>query len=195
MVRIRLSRGGAKKRPYYHIVVMDQRDRRDGRSLERIGSYDPALETEDRIKIDIERLDYWVSKGAQISDRVKYLKKYSLDPENIKTREKIKSAQLEKVKQKRLAKKEAEAAPVVEAKAEAAPVVEAKAEAAPVVEAKAEAAPVVEAKAEAAPVVEAKAEAAPVVEAKAEAAPVVEAKAEAAPVVEAKADVTENTEK
>jgi small subunit ribosomal protein S16 len=153
MVRIRLSRGGAKKRPYYHIVVMDQRDRRDGRSLERIGSYDPALETQDRIKINIERLDYWVSKGAQISDRVKYLKKYSLDPENIKTREKIKSSQLEKVKQKRLAKKEAEAAPVAEAKteveAEAAPVAEAKteveAEAAPVAEAKTEAAPVAEA--------------------------------------------------
>ena len=145
MVRIRLSRGGAKKRPYYHIVVMDQRDRRDGRSLERIGSYDPALETQDRIKIDIERLDYWVSKGAQISDRVKYLKKYSLDPENMKTREKVKSSQLEKVKQKRLSKKEAEAAPVVEAEAkvetEAAPVVEAEAkvetEAAPVVEAEA----------------------------------------------------------
>ena len=137
MVRIRLSRGGAKKRPYYHIVVMDQRDRRDGRSLERIGSYDPALETQDRIKIDIERLEYWVSKGAQISDRVKYLKKYSLDPENIKTREKIKSSQLEKTKQKRLSKKEAEAAPAVEAKAEAAP----EAEAAPVVEAKAEAKP------------------------------------------------------
>jgi small subunit ribosomal protein S16 len=161
MVRIRLSRGGAKKRPYYHIVVMDQRDKRDGRSLERIGSYDPALETQDRIKIDIERLDYWVSKGAQISDRVKYLKKYSLDPENIKTREKVKSSQLEKVKQKRLSKKEAEAAPVVEAKAEAEPVVEAKAEAEPVVEAKAEAEPVVEAKAEAEPVVEAKAEAKP----------------------------------
>jgi small subunit ribosomal protein S16 len=148
MVRIRLSRGGAKKRPYYHIVVMDQRDRRDGRSLERIGSYDPALETKDRIKIDIERLDYWVSKGAQISDRVKYLKKYSLDPENMKTREKIKSSQLEKVKQKRLSKKEAEAAPAVEAKEEAAPAVEAKEEAAPAVEAKEEAAPAVEAKEE-----------------------------------------------
>ena len=177
MVRIRLSRGGAKKRPYYHIVVMDQRDRRDGRSLERIGSYDPALETQDRIKIDIERLDYWVSKGAQISDRVKYLKKYSLDPENMKTREKVKSSQLEKVKQKRLSKKEAEAAPVVEAEAKV------EAEAAPVVEAEAKV------EAEAAPVVEA--EAAPVVEAEAkveaEAAPVVEAEAEAKPV--------ENTEK
>ena len=167
MVRIRLSRGGAKKRPYYHIVVMDQRDRRDGRSLERIGSYDPALETQDRIKIDIERLDYWVSKGAQISDRVKYLKKYSLDPENMKTREKVKSSQLEKVKQKRLSKKEAEAAPVVEAEAKV------EAEAAPVVEA--------EAKVEA--------EAAPVVEAEAK------VEAEAAPVVEAEAKPVENTEK
>ena len=103
MVRVRLSRGGAKKRPYYHIVVMDKRDRRDGRCLERIGSYNPSLETQDRIKIDIERLDYWVSKGAQISERVKYLKKYSLDPENLKKREKIKSSQLEKLKAKKLA--------------------------------------------------------------------------------------------
>ena len=137
MVRIRLSRGGAKKRPYYHIVVMDQRDRRDGRSLERIGSYDPALETQDRIKIDIERLNYWVSKGAQISERVKYLKKYSLDPENIKTRQKVKSLQLEKAKQKRLSKKQAEATPAEEAAPaqEAAPVEEKK-EAAPVEEKK-----------------------------------------------------------
>ena len=128
MVRIRLSRGGARKRPYYHIVVMDQRDRRDGRSLERIGSYDPALETQDRIKIDIERLNYWVSKGAQISERVKYLKKYSLDPENIKTRQKVKSLQLEKAKQKRLSKKQAEAAPAEETASaqEAAPVEEKK---------------------------------------------------------------------
>ncbi|MBT3697077.1 MAG: 30S ribosomal protein S16 [Gammaproteobacteria bacterium] len=139
MVRIRLSRGGARKRPYYHIVVMDQRDRRDGRSLERIGSYDPALETQDRIKIDIERLDYWVSKGAQISERVKYLKKYSLDPENVKTRQKVKALQLEKAKQKRLSKKQAEAAPVEET-VEAAPVEET-VEAAPVEET-VEAAPV-----------------------------------------------------
>ena len=125
MVRVRLSRGGAKKRPYYHIVVMDKRDRRDGRCLERIGSYDPSLETQDRIKIDIERLDYWVSKGAQISERVKYLKKYSLDPENIKKREKIKSSQLEKLKVKKLAaakaketKPEETAEPKEEVKAE-----------------------------------------------------------------------------
>ena len=145
MVRIRLSRGGAKKKPYYHIVVMDKRQRRDGRCLERIGSYDPNLETEDRINLDIERLDYWVSKGAQISDRVKYLKKYSQDKDNLKNREKIKSSQLEKFKQKKLIKKSAE-----EAKAEA-PKEEAKAEAPkeePKEEVKAEA-PKEEAKAEA----------------------------------------------
>ncbi|MBT3548858.1 MAG: 30S ribosomal protein S16 [Gammaproteobacteria bacterium] len=166
MVRIRLSRGGAKKRPYYHIVVMDQRDRRDGRSLERIGSYDPALETQDRIKIDMERLDYWVSKGAQISERVKYLKKYSLDPENIKTREKVKSLQLEKVKQKRLSKKQAEATPAEAAEAEAAPAEAPKAEAAPAEAASAEAAPAEAPEAEAAP-----AEAAPAEAPEAEAAP------------------------
>ena len=115
MVRVRLSRGGAKKRPYYHIVVMDKRDRRDGRCLERIGSYDPSLETQDRIKIDMDRLDYWVSKGAQISERVKYLKKYSLDPDNIKKREKIKSSQLEKLKIKKLAATKAKETKVEEA--------------------------------------------------------------------------------
>ena len=120
MVRVRLSRAGAKKRPYYHIVVMDKRDRRDGRCLERIGSYQPSLETEDRIKLDHERLEHWISKGAQISERVKFLKKYSLDPENISKRAKIKSTQLEKLKQKKLAKK-TEAAPTEEVKTESAP--------------------------------------------------------------------------
>ena len=103
--------------------MIDQKDRRDGRCLERLGSYDPNLETSDRIKLDIERLDYWVSKGAQMSDRVKLLKKYSLDPDNLEKRQKIKSAQLQKLSEKKLAKKTAE-----EAKAEEAPVEEAKAE-------------------------------------------------------------------
>ncbi|MAR78011.1 MAG: 30S ribosomal protein S16, partial [Gammaproteobacteria bacterium] len=131
MVRVRLSRGGAKKRPYYHIVVIDQKDRREGRCIERIGSYDPALETDERIKLNIERLEYWVSKGAQISERVKYLKKYSLDPDNLSKRQKAKEKELEKLKIKRLKKKEAEAAPAEEKEAEAAPAEEKEAEAAP----------------------------------------------------------------
>ena len=136
MVRVRLSRGGAKKRPYYHIVVIDQKDRRDGRCLERLGSYDPNLETSDRIKLDVERLDYWVSKGAQLSDRVKLLKKYSLDPNNTENRKKIKSIQQEKQLQKKLAKKASEEAPAEEVKAEEAPAEEVKAEEAPAEEVK-----------------------------------------------------------
>ena len=89
---------------------MDKRDKRDGKCLERIGSYDPSLETQDRIKLNHERLDYWVGKGAQISDRVKYLRKYSLDPENIKKREKSKLKELEKIKIKRAKKAEETAA-------------------------------------------------------------------------------------
>ena len=131
MVRVRLSRGGAKKRPYYHIIVIDQKDRRDGRCLERLGSYDPNLETSERIKLDIERLDYWVSKGAQLSDRVKLLKKYSLDPNNLENRKKFKTSQLEKLSQKKAAKKAAEAAPAEDSKTEAAPAEDSKTEAAP----------------------------------------------------------------
>ena len=74
MVRIRLARGGAKKKPYYRIVVADQRCKRDGRYLERIGFYNPMVK-ENRIEIDAERLKHWLSVGAQPSDRVGKLMK------------------------------------------------------------------------------------------------------------------------
>ena len=74
MVRIRLARGGAKKKPYYRIVVADQRCKRDGRYLERIGFYNPMVK-ENRIEIDTERLKHWLSVGAQPSDRVGKLMK------------------------------------------------------------------------------------------------------------------------
>ncbi len=121
MVKIRLSRGGARKRPYYHIVVMDQRQRRDGRCLEKIGSYDPNIENSGRISLNLERLEYWVSRGAQLSNRVSLLKKYSLDVDNLSKRKTIKTAQLEKSKQKRLKKKEKAAAPEAPAEEAAAP--------------------------------------------------------------------------
>lgn len=71
MVTIRLSRGGAKKRPFYHIVVTDSRNRRDGRYLERLGFFNPvAAGKEERLRLDLDRADYWVGKGAQTSDRV-----------------------------------------------------------------------------------------------------------------------------
>jgi small subunit ribosomal protein S16 len=71
MVVIRLSRGGSKKRPFYHIVVSDRREARDGRCIERIGYFNPHPRGKDvPLLIDVERVRYWVSKGAQPSDRV-----------------------------------------------------------------------------------------------------------------------------
>src|ERR687891_295094 len=71
-VSIRLARGGAKKRPYYKIVVADARTARDGKFIERIGSYNPLLpkDSPDRVKLDAERARHWLSVGAQPSDRV-----------------------------------------------------------------------------------------------------------------------------
>ena len=71
-VAIRLSRGGSKKRPYYKIVVADARAPRDGKVIERIGSYNPLLakDSDERVKIDTERAKHWLSVGAQPSDRV-----------------------------------------------------------------------------------------------------------------------------
>jgi small subunit ribosomal protein S16 len=71
MVSIRLARGGSKKRPFYHVVVSDSRSPRDGRYIERIGFYNPqARGQEQELRIDDGRIDYWVSKGAQPSERV-----------------------------------------------------------------------------------------------------------------------------
>jgi small subunit ribosomal protein S16 len=71
-LKIRLSRGGSKKRPYYHIVIADARAPRDGRFIERIGSYNPMLpkDSEDRVKLDVDRAKHWLSVGAQATDRV-----------------------------------------------------------------------------------------------------------------------------
>ena len=71
MVTIRLSRTGAKKKPFYHVVVTDSRNKRDGRLIERLGFYNPSATGQDvPMKLDIERIKYWVSQGAQTSDRV-----------------------------------------------------------------------------------------------------------------------------
>jgi len=71
MVPIRLSRGGAKKRPFYSIVVQDSRKSRDGRFIERVGFYNPnAVEHEETLRLDKDRINYWIGVGAQISDRV-----------------------------------------------------------------------------------------------------------------------------
>src|SRR6056297_563870 len=71
-MKIRLSRGGSKKRPFYSIVAADSRMPRDGRFLEKLGSYNPLLPkgSEDRVKMDMERVQHWLDRGAQPSDRV-----------------------------------------------------------------------------------------------------------------------------
>jgi small subunit ribosomal protein S16 len=73
-LKIRLARGGAKKRPFYRIVVAESRFARDGKFVERIGSYNPMLTKEDplRIVLDTERAKYWISKGATPSERVQH---------------------------------------------------------------------------------------------------------------------------
>jgi small subunit ribosomal protein S16 len=76
MVTIRLSRGGSKKRPFYHLTVTDSRVARDGRFLERVGFFNPvARGQEERVRIDQERVDFWMSKGARPSERVAKLLK------------------------------------------------------------------------------------------------------------------------
>jgi len=76
MVKIRLSRGGAKGRPFYHIVVTDQRNPRDGSNIERLGFYNPVAAAKDvRLQLDSEKLKAWVAKGAQLSDKVRWLAK------------------------------------------------------------------------------------------------------------------------
>lgn len=76
MVKIRLSRGGSKKRPFYHLTVADSRSSRDGRFIERVGFFNPiARGQEERLRVDTSRVEYWVGQGAQVSDRVKSLLK------------------------------------------------------------------------------------------------------------------------
>jgi small subunit ribosomal protein S16 len=76
MVTIRLARGGSKKRPFFHLTVTDSRSSRDGRYLERVGFFNPvARGQEESLRIEMDRIDHWVSQGAQLSDRVAKLVK------------------------------------------------------------------------------------------------------------------------
>ncbi|AOD14351.1 30S ribosomal protein S16 [Xanthomonas fragariae] len=74
MVKIRLTRGGANKRPFYHIIVTDVRSARDGRNIERLGYYNPVAQgAEQRVVLDVARVDHWVGQGAQLTDKVRNL--------------------------------------------------------------------------------------------------------------------------
>ena len=76
MVTIRLARGGSKKRPFYHVVVTNSRNARDGRFIERVGFFNPIAQgNEERVRLNMERIQYWIGNGAQPSERVATLLK------------------------------------------------------------------------------------------------------------------------
>ncbi len=126
-MKIRLARGGSKKRPFYRIVAADSRMPRDGRFIEKLGTYSPLLakDNEDRVKMDVERVQYWLDHGAQPTDRIqRMLEAAGLRPKtersNLKKGTPGKKAQ-ERVQQKAdkaAAAAEAAAAPAEEAAAE-----------------------------------------------------------------------------
>ncbi|MDB5495828.1 MAG: rpsP [Phenylobacterium sp.] len=213
MLKIRLARGGAKKRPYYSIVVADSHSARDGRFIEKVGSYNPLLPKDhaERLVVKAERIQEWMGKGAQPTDRVaRELSKLGItkwtsgnNPNKgvpgAKAKERAgeraqreadRAAALEEAKNAPPPAPVEEEAPAVEAEAAPAEAEAAPAEEAPAAEAAAEEAPAAEAApAEEAPAVEAApAEEAPAAEAAAEEAPAAEAAAEEAPAAEAAGD-------
>jgi small subunit ribosomal protein S16 len=155
-MKIRLARGGSKKRPFYRIVASDSRMPRDGRFIEKLGTYNPLLpkDSEERVKMDVERVKYWLDQGAKPTDRVaRFLeaagtleKTERNNPEKAKPGKKAQERQEEKAAAEAEAKDAAKAE--AEAPAEEAPVEEAPAEEAPAEEAPAEDAAADEAKAE-----------------------------------------------
>jgi small subunit ribosomal protein S16 len=174
-LKIRLSRGGSKKRPFYRIVVAEALSPRDGKFIERLGSYNPmvAKDHPERMVLNVERAKYWVSKGAQPTLRVAKM----LSSDGLVKAPVIRDQPIKSAPGKKRQEREAEAAEKVAAAAEAS-ASEVPAEEAPVSEAPAEEAPASEAPAEEAPASEAPAEEAPVAEAPAEEVSASEAPAE-----------------
>ena len=148
MLKIRMSRGGAKKRPFYKIVVADSRRPRDGKFIEKVGFFNPLLPKDktERLSLDLERIKYWLSQGAQPSERIaRFLGEANVIPmpkqrnNPIKALPKKKAQEkLKKIEEAKKAAEAAAAAPAAAAPAVEAPVVEAApaVEAAPVEEAK-----------------------------------------------------------
>jgi small subunit ribosomal protein S16 len=155
MLKIRMSRGGAKKRPFYKIVIADSRKPRDGRFIEKVGFFNPLLpkEKKERLNLDIERIKYWLSQGAQPSDRIaRFLGEANVIPMPKQKNNPIKAKPKKKAQERLAAAEEAKKAAEEAKKAEAEkPAEQPKAEAAPAEEAKTEAAPAEAPKTEAAP--------------------------------------------
>jgi len=136
-IKIRLARGGSKKRPFYRIVAADSRMPRDGRFIEKLGTYNPLLakDDENRVKMDLERVQHWLGEGAQVTDRVgRMLEAAGVLPK--KERANMKKAEPGKKAQERAEEKAAKSAAAAEAAA--APAEEAPAEEAATEEAAAE---------------------------------------------------------
>ncbi|MEM7506883.1 MAG: 30S ribosomal protein S16 [Pseudomonadota bacterium] len=142
-IKIRLARGGSKKRPFYRIVAADSRMPRDGRYIERLGTYNPLLpkESEERVKMNMDRVQHWLGEGAQPTDRIsRMLEAAGVLPS--KTRANMKKAEpgkkakerAEEKAEKAAAAEEAANAPAEEAPAEEAPVEQPEAEATPAAE-------------------------------------------------------------
>ena len=180
-LKIRLSRGGAKKRPFYKIVVAEALSPRDGKFIERLGSYNPMVPKDhaERLVLDVERAKYWMSKGAQPTLRVaKMLSADGLVKAPVINDQPIKSAPGKKRKER-----EAEATEKLASAAEAAKEEAAKAAEAPVAEVPAAEVPVAEVPVEEAPAVEVPVEEAPVAEVPVEEAPAAEVSVEEALIV------------
>ena len=141
MVIIRLARSGAKKNPYYNITVADERKPRDGAFIERVGFFNPTAQgQEERLRIDLEKVESWVSKGAQLSERVSSLvKEAKLSPEELEAKLSAKKAKQDAKKEAIANKLAEEAAAKAEEEAAAKAEEEAPVEEAPAEEAAAEA--------------------------------------------------------
>ncbi len=150
-LKIRLSRGGAKKRPYYRIVIADVRSPRDGRFIEKIGAYNPMLAKDhpDRVVLDADRARHWLDRGATPSDRVaRFLGQAEIIPMPAQRNNPNKALPKAKAQERMKAAEEAAAAAAAAPPEEPAAVVEAPAEEAPAAEAPAEEATVEEPAAE-----------------------------------------------
>ena len=141
-MKIRLARGGSKKRPFYSIVAADSRMPRDGRFIEKLGTYNPLLpkDSEERVKMNMERVEYWLGKGAQPTDRIARMLEAAgkLDKKERNNPQKAEPGKKAQERAEEKAAKAAEAEEAAKAPAEEPAAEEAPAEEAPAEEAKSE---------------------------------------------------------
>ena len=138
-LKIRLSRGGSKKRPFYKVVIADSRSPRDGRFIEKVGHFNPLLpkDNPDRLKLDLEKIKEWIGKGAKPTEKLeRFLGEAKVVPMPVQKNNPKKALPKKKAQERLAALKEAEEAAVAEAEA---PAAEAPAAEAPAAEAEAEA--------------------------------------------------------